>query len=80
MAQSLVLPAELEEVRHSLESVLHAQAAMPSGFKFDLWLEEWLTRPHPALGGFRPTDLLATPEGIESVRRVLGAMISGAYQ
>jgi hypothetical protein len=40
MAQSLVLPAELEEVRHSLESVLHAQAAMPSGFKFDLGLEE----------------------------------------
>lgn len=80
MPQSIVLPAELDEVRHHLKSALDAQAALPPGFDFDHWLEEWLKRPQPALGGSRPTDLLTTPDGIESVRRVLGASISSAYQ
>lgn len=80
MPQPIVLPAELEEVRRSLKSTLDGQAAIPSGFSFDHWFEEWLTQPQPVLGGSRPTDLLSTPVGIESVCRALGASISGAYQ
>ena len=51
-----------------------------SSFDLDAWLEEWLRRPQPALGGRLPANLLHDPEGQESVKRVLGAMISGAYQ
>lgn len=80
MSKSMALPAEIEEARHSLQLALDAQGPTPLGFELDLWLREWLIRPQPALGGSRPTDLLATPEGIESVRRALGASISGAYQ
>ncbi|WP_371282367.1 antitoxin Xre/MbcA/ParS toxin-binding domain-containing protein [Dokdonella sp.] len=80
MPQSIALPEELEEVFRSLESALDAQGAIPFGFKFDHWRGEWLKRPQPALGGSRPTDLMITPDGIRSVRRVLGAIIGGAYQ
>ena len=79
MPPSAILPAELEEVRLHLKSALDTQGAVPPGFDFDQWFEEWLARPQPALGGSRPTDLLIDPDGIDSVRRALGAYISGAY-
>ena len=61
-------------------TVLNAQQASPSEFNFDHWFEEWLKRPQPTLGNSRPSDLMNTPDGIESVRRVFGASIRGAYQ
>lgn len=36
--------------------------------------------PQRALGGRRPADLLNTPEGIDSVVRLLGSFESGSYQ
>ena len=80
MPDSIVLPADLEEVKGRLQSVLDAQGEMPVGFNLDQWLQEWLQRPQPALGGARPVELLNSQEGIETVRRILGAAISGAYQ
>lgn len=80
MSKLMVLPAEIEEAKHGLRLALDAQGPMPPGFDLDHWFAEWLMRPQPALGGSQPTDLLATPEGIESVRRALGASMSGAYQ
>ena len=53
---------------------------IPNGFDLDQWLQDWLQRPQPALGGTRPVNLLNTQEGIEAIRRVLGAVMSGAYQ
>ena len=46
----------------------------------DQWIHEWLNLPQPALGGSRPVDLMTTPDGVESVRRALCALTSGAYQ
>ena len=44
------------------------------------WLAGWLERPHRALGGQRPCELLGTPEGLDAVVRLLGAQASGSYQ
>jgi len=44
------------------------------------WLGQWIEIPQPALGGRRPSELIDTPTGVESVARVLGAIISGSYQ
>lgn len=52
----------------------------PQDFDPQTWLEEWINRPHPALGGRTPAELLEDEDGFRSVRRVFGAMWSGAYQ
>jgi hypothetical protein len=44
------------------------------------WLEQWLERPQPALGGRKPADLIDTPTGVEIVTKLLGSIESGAYQ
>lgn len=74
------VPAQIEEVKRELQAILDAQGDVPAGFNIDAWLQEWLQRPQPALGGRRPTDLLASETGIESVRRTLGSTVSGSYQ
>lgn len=43
------------------------------------WFAGWIKVPQPALGGQRPEDLLDTPTGRRVVRRIVGAMASGAY-
>ncbi|HEU0276232.1 MAG TPA: antitoxin Xre/MbcA/ParS toxin-binding domain-containing protein [Rhodanobacteraceae bacterium] len=43
------------------------------------WFAGWIKVPQPALGGHRPEELLDTPTGRRVVRRVVGAMASGAY-
>lgn len=80
MPNSIVLPADLGVIKGILQSALDTQGKITAGFNLDQWLQEWLQRPKPALGGARPVELLNTPDGIEAVRRVLGAVISGAYQ
>lgn len=74
------VPTQIEEVKLDIQRRIEAQGDSPPGFHIDLWLQEWLQTPQPALGGARPAELLETDAGIESVRRVLGATISGAYQ
>ena len=74
------VPAQIEAVKWEIQELLDAQGDVPAGFNIDAWLEEWLQRPQPALGGRRPMELFASDAGIESVRRALGAAISGSYQ
>ena len=59
---------------------LAAASTHPAASTFDAerWLLEWLRVPQPALGGKRPQDLLDVANGVESVERVMGAMLSGA--
>lgn len=44
------------------------------------WLGQWIMRPQPALGGYKPADLLDSTTGVSMVAKVLGAIRSGAYQ
>ncbi|WP_435574661.1 MbcA/ParS/Xre antitoxin family protein [Alterluteimonas muca] len=52
----------------------------PQDFDPETWLAEWIRRPQPALDGRTPAELLEDEDGFRSVRRVFGAMWSGAYQ
>lgn len=80
MPANIPVPAKIEEVKREIQRLIEAQADCPPGFDIDLWLQEWLQTPQPALGGARPVELLSTEAGVESVRRVLGATVSGSYQ
>ena len=54
----------------------------PEAKKFDAskWLDDWMQRPQPALGGRKPADLIDTPAGLDAVAQVLRSISSGAYQ
>lgn len=56
----------------------HCEAA--ADFDAGKWFGAWIERAQPALGGARPVELMATPTGRRVVRRILGAIASGAYQ
>lgn len=49
------------------------------GFNTKRWLDQWLERAQPALGGARRIDLLATQAGTQAVHQLLSAIESGAY-
>jgi uncharacterized protein (DUF2384 family) len=51
----------------------------PLGFDALAWTRRWLDRPLPALGGARPADYMATPEGRALVEALILRMQSGAY-
>lgn len=72
------LPPELQAVAERVRDTLRADGT--PDFDVDAWLQDWLGRPQPALGGATPTDLLGSAAAIASVRRALGAILSGAYQ
>lgn len=80
MSNPIALPADLDEVRERLQLALDAQGGLLGDFDLDEWLQDWLKRPQPALGGARPFELLGTRDGIDSVCRTLGASLSNAYQ
>ena len=80
MSNSIPLTADLSDVLEMIQSSLDAQEDIPDGLNLDQWLQGWFQRQQPALGGARPIDLLKTQDGIEAVRRALGAIVSGAYQ
>jgi hypothetical protein len=80
MATVIPVPAQIEAVKRDIQARLEAQEDSPLGFDIDLWLQDWLQRPQPALGGRKPAELLSTEAGIASVRRALGSVLSGAYQ
>lgn len=80
MSTANSLPSSLLEVKERLQSAIAADGNASAEFDLDQWLREWLDRPQPALGGARPAQLLESPEGPESVRKVLGSLLSGTYQ
>jgi uncharacterized protein (DUF2384 family) len=49
------------------------------GFSAARWVAEWLQRPHPALGGRRPGELMDTADGRELLTDLLARQQSGAY-
>jgi putative toxin-antitoxin system antitoxin component (TIGR02293 family) len=51
----------------------------PAGFDAAQWTAEWLQRPHPALGGRTPGELLDTADGRGLVADLLAQQQSGAY-
>jgi len=53
---------------------------VPKDFNVEAWVGDWLQVQQPALGGKAPAELMATPSGRDTVRRLLGAIQSGAYQ
>jgi len=80
MAAQHRLPSALQDVKERLQAAVDAGGEAPPEFDLDRWLQDWLERPQPALGGARPAELMDSPEGLESVRRALGALLSGAFQ
>ena len=73
------LPPALAKVRDQLEAALSIDGGTKE-FDLDMWLQGWLRTPQAALGGSRPMDLLQSEDGTEQVVRLLGSMMSGAYQ
>lgn len=49
------------------------------GFSAAEWVSAWLQRPHPALGGRRPGELMDTADGRDLVTDLLARQQSGAY-
>ena len=69
----------LAELVNLAEDLVDPKARDAAGFDAGRWVGEWIQRPQPALGGRKPADLMDTPTGRDSVKRVLGALGSGAY-
>ncbi len=51
----------------------------PERFDAAKWVARWLDRPHPALGGRRPAELMDTADGRSLVSDLVGKMESAAY-
>lgn len=51
----------------------------PDGFDAARWTAQWLQRPHAALGGRAPGELLDTADGRALVSDLLAQQQSGAY-
>jgi uncharacterized protein (DUF2384 family) len=69
--------SDLEELIEIAEKLLSAKDRE----KIDIrkWFGDWIQIPQPALAGRAPKDILDQPAGREAVKRVLGALASGAY-
>lgn len=62
-----------------IEDMLPEGRAEATGFDSAKWVAQWLDCPQPALAGKTPTAYLDTADGRAIVRRLLGAIGSGAY-
>jgi uncharacterized protein (DUF2384 family) len=76
--------AETEAVLGMAQLVAQVQTIVeesgnPEGFDAPQWVARWLADPHPALGGLRPRDLMATAPGRETVYGLIEQIQSGAY-
>lgn len=69
--------SDLEELIEIAEKLLPSEDSR----KVDIhkWFGDWMQIPQPALAGHAPKDILDQPAGREAVKRVLGALASGAY-
>ena len=55
------------------------ESGVVEGFSPAEWVATWLQRPHPALGGKRPGELMDTADGRDLVTDLLARQQSGAY-
>lgn len=60
------------------ESIVRDSGVM-EGFSAAEWVSSWLQRPHPALGGQLPGELMDTADGRDLVADLLARQQSGAY-
>lgn len=60
------------------ESIVR-DSGVVQGFNAGEWVSGWLQRPHPALGGKRPGELMDTADGRDLVADLLARQQSGAY-
>ena len=65
-----------DKVREMVSQSTHPDAA---SLDTATWLAAWLQVPQPALGGRAPQEMLDSPDGVDAVLRVLGAIQSGVY-
>ena len=61
-----------------VEAMVH-ESGDPRGFKAAEWVAVWLDRPHPALGGRRPAELMDTTDGRAIVFDLVARAQSSAY-
>jgi putative toxin-antitoxin system antitoxin component (TIGR02293 family) len=61
-----------------VEEMVH-ESGDPRGFRAAEWVAGWLDRPHPALGGRRPAELMDTAEGRALVSDLVARVQSSAY-
>ena len=61
-----------------VETIVH-ESGNAEGFDAARWVARWLERPHPALAGRRPAELMDTAEGREILFKLVGQMQSAAY-
>lgn len=62
------------------EMLAHSTSEQAAGFDAARWFGAWIGRAQPALGGRTPAEFMDTATGIDTVRRLLGALESGSYQ
>jgi putative toxin-antitoxin system antitoxin component (TIGR02293 family) len=74
--QAAIRIADLIATAHDLVA---ASTAADEDFDTAKWLGHWLRLPQPSLGGRQPCELLDTPTGAHTVKRLLGALSSGSY-
>ena len=74
---AIAMVSLMETAQHIADMSTAEEAAT---FDTARWLGAWIERPHPLLKGSKPSDFLDTPTGAKVVERLLGAMLSGAYQ
>jgi putative toxin-antitoxin system antitoxin component (TIGR02293 family) len=55
------------------------ESGVTAGFSAAEWVASWLQRPHAALGGRRPGELMDTADGRDLVTDLLARQQSGAY-
>jgi len=56
-----------------------AESGDPEGFDTALWVDEWVSKPLPALGDCSPSELMGAAEGRALLSRLLATAQSGAY-
>lgn len=69
--------SDLEELIEIAEKLLPAEDRKT--VDIHKWFGDWMQIPQPALAGHAPIEILDQPAGREMVKRVLGALASGAY-
>jgi len=74
-SECLAFTAKLVE---QIETMI-AESGDPEGFDAALWVDEWVNKPLPALGGRAPCELIGSAEGRAWLSRLLATAQSGTY-
>lgn len=72
--------AEVIDTLVALVQRMVAESGNPIGFDARQWLNRWLHKPVPALGGRLPVEFLYTTDGVARIMGILASMQTGAYQ